>query len=525
MGILEERAEELSKFFTSEDDVFALINLPAEVQAALFARYARTNKSVKEVFLGEFANVTEGRMDGISVESMVAAATSFHDRVFIGYGDDSVAQLCHIPVAVEGASNVLTKLLERSRLMSYLEQSTRAIKWDIKVDGKWRYTTPPELEQEEYESLKADFDAQMDASFQLYKDWITPVQTFLYNTYRDQYPEVEEAAFVSAVNAQALDILRPLLPAAITSNLGMIGSAQSWEKAVIFLQAYPLREAQDLAAKILRELRKVTPTFMERATMPDRGQLWSLYFDNTRNAAHMATGKIMPSVETEGPFSAQQATLHRYDEDGEDRICEAILYEAAFEPPISLAQAREVVGSLPPEDKAALINAYTGERVNRRHRPGRAFESSVYTFDIVADYGIFRDLQRHRMLTFDWQLLDNRLGFNTAQGLQGMTDVSQLYTAWDGVMSGAAALYDDMRAAFGSFVSQYCLPLATYIRFKMELNARELMHLVELRTQKGGHESYRELTQTMYNLVKDVHPNVGSALSFVDEAAYPLARI
>src|ERR1700756_2525305 len=162
-----DEADVLRPYFTNLDQpVFALVNLPEVVKGALFARYSRTHKSLRRLFLDEFVADLDLTGD-LSVDATVGLrrAEELYDRVFLEYGDDSVAQLGGVHLACEQRSTLLTKLLERGRLMAYLEQSTRYIPYDSRLMGRYRYLRPSEICQSR---LAARYIADMDAAFGTY---------------------------------------------------------------------------------------------------------------------------------------------------------------------------------------------------------------------------------------------------------------------------------------------------------------------------------------------------------------------
>src|SRR5438477_2823829 len=162
----DERAR-LAPYFSNLDaPVFALVNLPEVVKGALFARYSRSPKSLRRLFLDEFMQEGAGlaRETGHAGE---ARAEQLYEKVFFEYGDDSVAQLGGVHLAVEGASNILTKILEWGRLMAYLEQSTRYIPYDDRPGGRYRYHVPAELGG----PLRARYVATLDTAFDVYREW------------------------------------------------------------------------------------------------------------------------------------------------------------------------------------------------------------------------------------------------------------------------------------------------------------------------------------------------------------------
>ena len=207
-------------------------------------------------------------------------------------------------------------------------------------------------------------------------------------------PAVPAAARDRAIRAAALDLLRGLLPAATTANVGIFASGQAYEAMLIRMGAHPLPEARECAASLLRELRKVIPAFLTRVDRPDRGVAHGAYLRaGEATAAELAAGLLLPSADREdGPA----VRLVDFDPDGEARVLAQALWPASGR---DLGEVRERVAALDPGRREAALAAWAGRRGDRRQRPGRALEATVYAFEVVCDYGAYRDLQRHRMLT------------------------------------------------------------------------------------------------------------------------------
>ena len=487
----------LNRHFTNaEQAVFGLTNLPDVVKGALFARYSRTGKSLRRLFLDEF--YVQDEADAAAVSTGLARAEDLYSRVFNEYGDDSVAQLVGVHLAVEAASNILTKVLERGRLMSYLEQSTRYVPYNDKPGGRWRYHTPAELAGT---ALESRFDAAAERAFQLYSDLIEPLQAHL----REQNPKpegVSNAAYRSSIRGKACDILRGLLPAATASNLGIYGSAQGYEALVLRLLASPLAEARATGEAMLAELKKLIPTFMERVERPDRGGVWRNYFQDIGAEMTRVAGSF-PS--TAGTRDGPQVNLTEFDSEGETQVVAAALYEYSN---LSDEEALEKARAMSAGQRSQIIEAYAGNRTNRRHKPGRAFERTDYRFDVVADYGAFRDLQRHRLLTIEWQRLDTNLGYDLPPEIEEIGEAGR----WREIMDSSAALADQIASAGMPAVAQYAVPMAYRIRFNMQLNAREAVHLIELRTSEQAHRNYRSIARRMFELIRDeagMRPSLG----------------
>jgi len=513
----EERAR-LAPFFTNLDGhVFALTNLPETVKGALFARYSRSAKSLRRLFLDEFADKVAPGGDPIGAPTSAAAiarAERLYDRVFNEYGDDSVAQLGGAHVACEYASNVLTKLLERGRLMAYLEQSTRYVPYTDTLEGRWRYHIPTELEDRG--ALRARYVRTLDAAFERYAAWIPRMQEY-FAARHPRGPGDSETVHRAAIRAKVLDTLRGMLPAATQSNVGIYGSGQAFEALLLRLRAHPLQEARACADAMLRDLRQVIPAFLVRVDQPERGGLWTDYLARRRVDTYAAAREVLGG---EQPDTRDEVTLTDFDPDGEVKVAAAILYEASG---LADDQASARARRLSPDERARLIRAYAGERVNRRHRPGRAFERTAYRFDILADYGAFRDLQRHRLLTIEWQPLTTRHGFTEPAAIAdaGAGD------DWQRCLEGARDLYEALSSAGLRDVAPYAVSMAYRIRFCMDMNAREAMHVIELRSAPQGHPSYRRICQRMHDLIatRAGHRAIAEAMRFADHSEVELERL
>jgi thymidylate synthase ThyX len=508
----EERAA-LAPYFTNLDGpVFALINLPEVVKGALFARYSRSPKSLRRLFLDEFA--TEGLVPEAASGGSVGTtrAEQLYERVFFEYGDDSVAQLGGVHLACEGASNILTKVLEWGRLMAYLEQSTRYIPYDDRPGGRWRYHVPAELTG----PLRERYIATLDRAFETYAAWLPRLRDF----YAARFPRAAgdpEAVHRMSIRAKALDTLRGLLPAATVSNVGIYGTGQGYEQLLLRMRAHPLAEVRAYADLMLEELRKVIPAFLRRVDLPDRGGAWSGYLAETREATQKMAERFLGGTPAE---PRAEVVLTDFDPDGEVKVVAAALYAVSALPDDQLLAFARGLGH---EQRLAILQAYVGPRGNRRHKPGRAFERTAYRFDVLADYGAFRDLQRHRLLTLEWQRLTPRHGWVIPLAVEE----AGARADWDGVMAESAALHDAIAAAAPAEVAAYAVAMAYRVRFYMDMNAREAMHLIELRSAPQGHPAYRRIAQAMHRLIAEGagHRAIAAAMSFADHSEVALERL
>jgi thymidylate synthase ThyX len=508
----DERAALAPYFSNLDGPVFALTNLPDTVKGALFSRYSRSAKSLRRLFLDEFL----GDLHGAAITDSqvgVARAEKLYAKVFAEYGDDSVAQLGGVHLACEGVSNVLTKVLEWGRLMAYLEQSTRYVPYTDRPGGRWKYYVPTELEGT---PLKARYEAALDRTFDIYARWFEPMQEH----FRARFPKDpadSDGVYRAAIRAKALDTLRGLLPAAVQSNMGLFGTGQAYEALLLRMRANPIAESREYADLILAELRKVIPAFLTRVDQPERGVRWTQYLSETRTATEGIAETLLAGETRE---SRPEVTLTDFDPDGEIKVVAAALYAVSELPDDQLF---EVARRMSADDRASVLRAYVGNRANRRHKPGRAFERTSYRFDVLSDYGAFRDLQRHRLLTMEWQPLGALHGYVEPDAIEA----AGAHKDWTDVMNSSAELHDALHTAGLSAVAPYAVSMAYRIRYYMEMNAREAMHLIELRTAPQGHPAYRRICQAMHTLIaeKAGHRLIADAMSYADHSEVELERL
>jgi thymidylate synthase ThyX len=498
----------LAPHFTNLDrPVFCLVNLPETVKGALFARYSRYGGTLRRLYLDEFAaDVPEGGrpLDGAEGER----AARLYERVFLGYGDDSIAQVGGAHLACEYASNLLTKLLQRGRLAAYLEQSTRYIPYDRPMPGGgYRYYFDEELGE--------PYRAAIDELFTIYSRSLERVQAWA----AERWPRGDEPekAWRSSIRAKALDLLRGLLPAATLSHVGIFASGQAYEQLVMRLLAAALPEARAYGEMILAELKQVIPSFVARLERPERGGEWIDYLRERRGAAERIAGRL--GLDRAEPADAGPSVELVHVDGTEDDLVAAALYESST---ASEREIRDRLAELGADERAALIAELAGSRRNRRHRPGRGWEAVRYRFEIVSDYGGFRDLQRHRLLTCQWQ----RLGPDLGAGVPEEVEAAGCGGEYRQALEASRVEFGRLATAGLTEQAPYALCLGYRIRYILDLNAREAMHVCELRSGREGHPTYRAVAQAMHERIAAAHPNVAAAMTHVDTSSEPrLERI
>lgn len=527
----------LAAFFTNLDrDTFGL-KLPQEVAGALFSRYSRSAKSLRRTFLDEFLGDPElalkdllgGQIPAGGDSAALKKARAFFERVLVGYGDDSVAQLGGAHIACENISNVAAKLLEDARIgIAPLEKSTRYVRFDQKDGtGNYLFYREPRIMASRHRGAYLE---TMNLLFETYSKQMEPMLDHVAQSLPIEQLEVRdpvsgkglsyvvaakderlkrwaETAYRATVRAHACDVLRSYLPAATLTNVGMFGAGQAFEYLVSKLYSNDLSEAQALGAAIHGELNQLIPSFVKRAQRND-------YLVATAAAAKALAARATTLI----PVATNEpVTLVDYDPDAEAKVIAAILYSHARQP---LEQLRQVAAALSQAERRQIFQEFFAKRRHRRDRLSRAFENVYYTFDILGNLGLYRDLHRHRILT------QERQDFTTVHGYDTPPEIEEggFKSEFAHCMERAAELCERINADLPG-EAQYVVPFAYKIRWYIKLNLREALHMCELRTMPQGHPDYRFICQEIWHKIQSVHPALAESGRFMDWQKYRLGRL
>lgn len=528
----------LLRFCSNVDrPIFVLKNLPESVKGALFSRYSRSAKGLRRLLLDEFLLNKELGFEELlqsetigNLDSVVATkkADDFYARVLDGFGDDSVGELGGAHIAIEDVSNLATKVLEDARLGgSPLEKSSRYVFFDQKENGEYRFLREPTIMASEF----ADEYLQVNnLLFDTYSKLVQPLTRFFEERFpienfsfmadavsreEKKFPEISDSntmkraqtAYKASIRAKTCDVLRYFLPVSTLTNLGIFGNGRFFEYLVRKMYSHPLKEMNSIAEQMHSELNTVIAPFVRRAKSDS-------FLSDSFWAGRKAAQK---TVENHSPEQLASVVLVEYDRAAEEKVLAHSLFEHSA---LSLQQCQKIVSELFPEEKEFLLKAMLGNRRTRRDKPSRAFENAFYTFDLLGDYGMYRDLHRHRVLTQQRQLITTLHGFETPVELKEAGVENEFVDS----MKAADALYKKIAVKM-PLEAQYVVPFAYRIRWYMTLNLREAFHLLELRTGKQGHSSYRKMCQRMYREIERVHPRLAKLFQFVDLNEYDLARI
>ncbi len=518
---IKEKKSLLDHFSNTEDNVFAITSPRQVDRGALMSRYSRTDKSMRRIFLDEFLK-NKNRGD------------EFYDRVLLEYGDDSVAELGEAQIAIEGLSNIAVKKIEDRRIgLSYLEKSSRYVAWNKKENGKYRFHRDPKIMKSRFADM---YEESCNFSFDTYSDNIEPMINYI----REKYPiekysfkdskdgrekpfsklknesDIKSAGMIyrGSIKAKALDILRGLLPASTLTNVGITGNGRAFEYLLTVLGSSELQEEQDLASKIKKELDTTIKSFVRRAD-DKYGKAFQKYLKDVRNKARQVTKKEIKTNSDTG--SATKLVDCELEKDAIDKIITSIMYEQS--PSTSYEKILQQVKKISKENKIKIINEFAKIRTNRRHRPSRAFENTFYTFDLCNNFGMFRDMHRHRALTLERQLLTTDHGYSMPDEIK----VLGIEKDYKDCMDKAKETFDKIRKKHPE-QGQYVVNFGYNYPYFMKFNLREACHLLELRTIPQGHADYRKVAQEMFKQINKVHPNLSKIMKYVDMKEYDLER-
>jgi len=510
----------LNHFSNADDSVFA-VTTPQQVdRGALMSRYSRTDKSMRRVFLDEFlTNKKRGE--------------EFYTRVLIEYGDDSVAELGAAQVAVEGLSNIAVKKIEDRRIgLSYLEKSSRYVAWNKKENGVYKFYRDSTIMSSKFadnylESCNLDFDvySQNIESMIKYVREKYPIEKYSFKDssgVEKQFANLKDSADIKSAEiiyrgstkAKALDILRGLLPASTLTNVGITGNGRAFEYLLTILYSSDLEEEKSLAVKIKRELDSTIKSFVRRSD-DKYGKTMQNYLQNIRKTALKFTKRYVNG----NPLKMSLTKLVDYEPESAaiDKVITAILYEQS--PGIPYHKIFSNVKKMSLGKKNQMLLTFSKLRKNRRHRPGRAFEMVNYTFDLINNFGMFRDFHRHRVLTLERQLLTTNHGFKMPKEIS----ILGIDKDFKDCMYKSKEVFEMIRKKHQAH-AQYVVNFAYNYPYFMRLNLREACHLIELRTVPQGHIDYRDVAQNMFKEIKKVHPNLSKIIRFVDLKKYELER-
>ncbi|HTK05506.1 MAG TPA: FAD-dependent thymidylate synthase [Candidatus Eisenbacteria bacterium] len=525
----------------TEGDIFAVTGLQGIV-GAVYARYSRAQGGFRETLLKEF--IKEGVIDAARAGDLV-------ERVLVAYGDDSVGELEGAHLSFENISILATKEIEDRRIGgSPIEQSTRYVFYDQKdQDGEYRYYRDPAVMASPH---AAAYVETMDAIFATYCELVEPMKAYYsglkpiesaeYGIGKDgaklkwadctdeKLQKAFRMTYNSDIRTKACDALRALLPVATKTNVGIYGNGRFFQNVLSHCYTTDIPEAQDIAKRAHAALDKVMPRYVKRAKR-------NAYIAGTHAKMRALAAQLFRDI---APADADRVSLIGDDAEHVARALNAWcgpvpVYPEAVRAVLSkekdyltiatmlypylrhpLSQIRAELRKIPQPKLDEVVATYVGERATRRDRPGRALETGYpYTFDLVTDFGTYKDLERHRMMTQSRQAFTPTLGFAMPPDLVAAGFEDRVRDC----IAKAVALYGLLKADYPEQAA-YATLHGSLVRWSCGINDRALMHLIELRTQPAGHPSYRKVCQEMHDAVSKASEWRGKAIAFADHNDY-----
>lgn len=534
----DEEKQLLQKYVTStESNVYAVKGMEGMVGAA-YARYSRAKGGFRETLLKEF--IKEGAVDPVHAEQLI-------ERILIAYGDDSVGELEGAHVSFENISWIAEKSVVDHRIGgAFITQSTRYVLYDEKDEqGRWLYYRGPELVDS---AFGKQYVETMDFCFQVYANLVEPLKAHLeqqkpidsaeYDINGDGVKErltdlTEERhikdfkrTYTFELRAKACDILRYLLPLSAFANVGVYGNGRFFQNMISSMLTSNLPEDQNMAAGAGAALKQIIPVYVRRAKQNE-------YIANVHANMKMLVRTLNLPLEERvsvpayalADFSgivellvAHGRTVRAAIEEARDvQTLAQMIYPYVH---CSLEHVIDVILKLDANTRATIQQTYMGERTTRRDRPGRALEEGYpYTFDLLTDFGVYKDLQRHRMSTQQRQLFTVRHGFLMPEELVALGKQAEV----EECIRRSEALFDAIYA-HSPELAQYVVLHGHLVRWTIGLNDRSAMHMFELRSTPQGHPHYRKAVQAMHTLVTERSVWRGSTMQFVDHGEYYWSR-
>ncbi|NDE82169.1 MAG: hypothetical protein EB051_00935, partial [Chlamydiia bacterium] len=507
----------LGRYVThTSSNIFALRNLPEVIKGALFSRYSRSSLGLRSLLLKDFIlneetsfaaiSGTQHPHEDLDIEDQSVAtkkAQNFYDRILDGYGDDSIGELGGAHLALENVSMIAAKVIEDARIGgSPLEKSTRYIYFDQKVQGEYLFYKEPILMTSAYRDL---YLTTCNMLFDTYSELIPPLTELMEKRFPKEH-DVSKVAYSAAVRAKVLDCLRGLLPASALTNMGVFGNGRFFESLIQKLNGHSLAEMQDIGKKSFEELSKVIPSFVRRAEPSHKYQRSFLDFqDQVSSELKQFARRYAEDLDS---MDHPGLSLLSFDYEGPSKVAAALLFPHSQ---ASLLDLQEYCRGLSADEIGKIFDSICNNRENRRHKGPRALEHTMFTFEILADFGIYRDLQRHRMLTQDRQMLTCDFGYYVPSEIKD-TEIERPYIQ----------ALEEAKKAYGTLAlelaeeAQYIVPMAYNIHWYFHVSLRELIWLCELRSSPAGHPAYRYIAQEMAKQVSLAVPVFERFFKFVD---------
>lgn len=518
--------EILKRYVTNTtSNVFVLRNLPEVIKGALFSKYSRSVLGLRSLLLKDFilqeaaafsAIVGVGKVEEekeVENQSLaIKEAQKFYDNILDGYGDDSIGELGGAHLALENVSMLAAKFIEDSRIGgSPLEKSTRYVYFDQKFHGEYLFYKEPVIMTSAYRNYYLDTCNDL---FDTYSRLIPPLTEIMEKKVPKGFNQTA-GAYRASIRCKVLDCLRGLLPASTLTNMGLYGNGRFFEGLIQKLNSHSFSELQNLGKKAYQELSQEIPSFVTRADRNHKHQKNFSSFkekmDSDLKALSEKHSILLEKMRTPG------VKLISYDPDSLYQVAAALLFNHTD---VSLLELQEYCRKLSKEELEEILEGGCLHRENRRNKSPRALEYAMFTFEILADFGVYRDLQRHRMLTQERQFLTCDFGYYVPEEIRG-TSLEEDYVR---AIEEAKKSYEIIAKELPQ-EAQYVVPMAYNTHWYFHVNLRALQWLCELRSSPQGHSGYRHIAQELATQIFEVIPEFKKFFKFVNFDNCALGRL
>jgi thymidylate synthase ThyX len=508
----------MDPFSNRDKDVF-LINCEKMIdRGALMSRYSRTKElDLRTLWDKEFAGVED-------------RAERFYERVFLEYGDESVAELATAQVGIQNVSNVISKIIEESRIgLSYLEKSSRYVSYREKRNGRYLFLDYERAGiPQKYYSRYEEFNTSL---FELYEKLFAGVTKYIkeinpYEATKFYLPggkevrigeeglteDVFRKAYDNSVRSRALDEVRFILPASTLTNVGISGNARAFSHLLERLKVTGLKEADLLYSELIAELKLSFPRLIEN--VENRHGL--------ENIDYLRTMKNFVPYNFSTSTVPTNTTVRLLGWENDETVLNKILAAYYFERTgADYGSIYNHFSSLEVAKKRDILNKISSLRKNRRNKLDRSFEHVHYTYEINTNFGAFRDLQRHRSLTIQRKVLSAQHGYDIPPIISKIDELSKEFS---NAVKESGDLYNDIYSADNK-AAQYVLLFAHKHPTIVTINLRELVYLTELRSTPQAHFDLRYISREMVRRAKEVNPSVESVFRFLNTNEEELGRL
>lgn len=461
---------------TNQDrGIFCLQGLPEEVIAVLFAYYSRSEKGLREI-LSNDADFKDHGSQNLGSLAWEKKASDFHKKWVVGYGHSSVAEHAILHYGIEGCSILASKAIEDCRLASYTEKSTRYVKFDS-------FFVPEELKKS---NLYDEYCVLMSDAMIVYSKVYEAAKVYI----KEAIPragEENERIYNNRVHAGACDVARYCLPLSLKTNIGCTINARSAQGMIGKLANHQLLECRDIAAGLFEEGVKICPTLLSQ-----------------------------PIVASDFGWSDKQA---------EDTSANSRWFQDSYDEVTAIRKI--VVARLYTQSQSGLggilkiVNDMGLEELRKAiGHPDRSWEAVDFNYEVTCDYGAFRDIQRHRMMTQFVKLVTPYKGYMIPELLVPLGLVEE----YEALCKSCGSFYDKIvEGGISATVAQYALLLGFRVSFLLKMNLREAAHFISLRSRKQGHISYREVAWNLWDILFKEWPDIAVRIP-CDKTRVQLAR-